>query len=273
MLNFNALQVDGLKEVLQNIASSCDYLQIDFFVVGAVARNIWYVHGGKESSGTNDIDFGVYVSDHKTYNKLKAYLKEQFLYTQSLDNVFGLDTPDGKRIDLLPFGEIAQNGEVVLEGRGMTKIKLDGFEEVYLHGSIKTSIEKEIYKACSIPGIVILKLIAFDDRPNRRIKDIKDISLICKYYPEIETNLIWEENNDLYSEDKSHEEVGLIVLGREIKKIVKPNQNLNERLKAILDKAISGKSRVLELMINDRINETLEEKANILKCIRQGLIE
>ncbi|HMS67287.1 MAG TPA: nucleotidyl transferase AbiEii/AbiGii toxin family protein [Saprospiraceae bacterium] len=271
MITYNALKVDGLKDVLQNIATACDHLNIDFFVVGAVARNIWYVHGGKESRGTQDIDFGVYVPDHETYDDLKNYLTENFKYTQAQDNIFGLDTPEGKGIDLLPFGEIAENDEVVMEGRGMTKIKLDGFKEAYLNGSINTNIEEEAYKACSIPGIVILKLIAYDDRPDRRTKDIKDISLICKYFPDIETNLIWEEHYDLYEEDRSHDEVGYIVLGREMKKIIKDNNGLFERVYDILNKAINGQSGVLELMINDRIQETLDQKVRILECIKEGL--
>jgi len=273
MITYNALQVDGLKEVLQNIAAACDHLDIDFFVVGAVARNIWYVRGGKESSGTSDIDFGVFIPDHKTYGELKNYLIRKFGYSQSQDNVFGLDTTEGKRIDLLPFGEIAIDGEVMMEGSGMTKIKLDGFQEAYLFGSIDTAIEEEAYKACSIPGIVILKLIAYDDRPNRRAKDIKDISLICKYFPDIETNLIWEEHNELYEEDRNHEEVGLMVLGREMKKIIKDNQDLKGRISDILEKAIDGESGVLELMISDPRKETLEQKASILKCIRRGLAD
>lgn len=273
MITYDALQVEGLKDVLQNIATACTHLDIDFFVVGAIARNMWYAHGGKEPSGTRDIDFGVFVADHDVYNELKNYLEERYEYKMSVDNAFGLDTPDGKRIDLLPFGQIANNGEVIIRGSGVTRIKLDGFNEVYQYGSVDTKVENDAYKACSIAGIVILKLIAYDDRPDRRIKDIKDISRICQNYPEIETNLIWEEHNDLYEDNLSHKDVGLIVLGREMRRIIKHNQNLINRLNTILTNAIEENSVILELMITDKNLETLDQKAHMLQCIKRGLNE
>ncbi|MFT6338544.1 MAG: putative nucleotidyltransferase [Saprospiraceae bacterium] len=129
MISYNALQVDGLKDVLETIAIACNTLGIDFFVVGAVARNIWYANSKKELRGTKDIDFGVYVPDKETYEQLKAYLIKQYQYTQDKENAFCLITPDGKGIDLMPFGKIANDGEVMIEGSGMTTLKLDGFEE------------------------------------------------------------------------------------------------------------------------------------------------
>jgi len=273
MISYNALNVDGLKEVLQTIASACNKLDIDFFLVGAVARNIWYAKGDKDAGGTRDIDFGVYVPDQETYKQLKAYLIDENKYTQARDNVFGLDTPDGKRIDLLPFGEIAHDGYLTMEGRGMTSIRLDGFEEVYMNGSILAEIEEDSYRACSIAGIVILKLIAYDDRPDRRIKDIDDISRICQHYPDIETNVIWEDHNELYSDELEHDEVAMIVLGRQMKEIMKDNQALSERIVGIIDKALNEESDVVDRMINDRIKETWEAKASIFKYIRRGIVE
>jgi len=271
MINYNALKVDGLKDVLEAIATACKQLDIDFFLVGAVARNIWYANSSKQLRGTEDIDFGIYVPDQETYKKLKDYLIKNYNYTYANDNAFGLNTPDGKRIDLLPFGEIANGGEVIMEGRGMTRIKLDGFEEAYKDGSVKTIIENETYKSCSIPGIVILKLIAYDDRPDRRIKDIKDIVQICIHFPEIEREIIWTEHNDLNNGDISHDDLSLIVLGRLMKKIMASNEMLTKRIIHIINQAINGDSGILEHMIVDRMTETLDDKAAILKLIKRGI--
>lgn len=273
MINYDALKVDGLKDVLEAIATACSQLDIDFFLVGAVARNIWYANSNKKIRGTEDIDFGIYVPDQKTYNKLKNHLIQKYDYIQAYDNVFGLNTPDGKRIDLLPFGEIANDGEVIMEGKGMTRIKLDGFEEAYKDGSVKTKIENETYKSCSIPGIVILKLIAYDDRPDRRIKDIKDIVQICVHFPEIEREIIWTEHNDLNNREISHDEISLIVLGRLMKKIMASNAALTQRIIHIIDGALNGDSDIVEHMIVDRMTETLDDKAAILELIKRGITE
>jgi len=273
MITYNALEVEGLKDVLETIGTACNHLTIDFFIVGALARNIWYANSNIELRGTEDIDFGVYVSDVKTYEKLKALLIGNYEYIQAQGNAFCLLTPDGKGIDLMPFGEIAKDGEVMIEGSGMTTLKLHGFKEAYKEGSIDTQIEDKVYKSCSIPGIVVLKLIAYDDRPDRRVKDIKDITSICAHYADIESDMIWEEHSDLYGDDKSHNQVGLIVLGRMMRKIIQSNKNLTARIIQILDNAIEGKSNILEHMITDRMEETLDDKAEILKLIKQGLIE
>ena len=39
-ISYEALRVDGLKGVLKDIRAACRALKIDFFIVGAVARNI-----------------------------------------------------------------------------------------------------------------------------------------------------------------------------------------------------------------------------------------
>lgn len=273
MISYNALEVEGLKDVLEKVATACTHLNIDFFIVGALARNIWYANSKTELRGTKDIDFGVYVAHIKRYTELKNYLIKEHQYIQAEGNAFCLITPDGKGIDLMPFGVIAEDGEVIIEGSGMTTLRLDGFEEAFKEGSIETQIEDKVYKACSIPAIVALKLIAYDDRPNRRVKDIKDITSIATHYTDIEENMIWEEHSDLYGGELEHQEIGLIVLGRMMKRIIENNQELTTRVIRIIDKALAYESDILEHMITDTMTETLDEKAAILQLIKQGLTE
>jgi len=114
MISYNVLEIEGLKEVLETIGTACNYLEIDFFLVGAVARNIWYANSNLELRGTKDIDFGVYVPDVKTYEQLKLFLIENHQYIQANENAFCLLTPDGKGIDLMPFGDIAQDKSIAI---------------------------------------------------------------------------------------------------------------------------------------------------------------
>jgi predicted nucleotidyltransferase len=182
-----------------------------------------------------------------------------------------LITPENKQIDLLPFGEIEQDSEVSIEGIGLTSIKLDGFKEVFERGTINVQIGEDIYKSCSIPGILILKMIAYDDRPGRRGKDVEDFDAICQHYPTLEDDKIWMNHSDLYDGDLEHFDVGMIVLGREISRMISENDKLRRRVVEILNKAIRLKSNFTPIMIKDSERETVAHKRQILQNILRGL--
>lgn len=272
-INYDALAIDGLKKVFIQISETCKELEIDFFIIGAIARNIWYVSNNENSRGTKDIDFGVYISDIKKYNQLRAELKSKYGYKESIENAFCLITQDDKQIDLLPFGEIEKEGQVIIEGKGLTKVNLDGFKEAFEFGVNEVEIGDEKYKACSIPGVMILKLIAYDDRPTRRIKDIVDINSICLNYPSLEADFIWGNHFDLYGGDLEHDEIGVIVLGREMKKLINNNSDLEERIINIMDKAIDQKSHLLSLMIQNSVEESIADKKNLMEKLKLGFTE
>lgn len=270
---YDALAVEGLKQPLEEISTACKALEINFFIVGAVARNIWLTTNDESPSGTKDVDFGVFVPDVSTYNKLKKSLVEGYDYTQSRENGFCLFTPEGIQVDLLPFGEIEEDKEVVIEGVGLTSIQLDGFKEVFEKGTVEVAIGEEIYKSCSIAGIVILKMIAYDDRPDRRLKDIEDIDSICHNYPTLEDDHIWLKHNDLYDSELEHFEIGMIVLGREMKMLMTDNEILRNRIIQIIDKAIELDSNVIKHMIKNPSEETIDMKRSVLEHIKRGLTD
>lgn len=270
---YDALQVEGLKEVLAQVSSACDELGIHFFIVGAIARNIWLAAHDERPMGTKDIDFAVYIPGKKEYLLLKEKLQVDYRYHASTENNYCMLTPEGRPIDLLPFGEIEEEGQVLIEGRGLSRISLEGFSEVHRYGLKQVSLGNEAYAVCTIPSVIILKLIAYDDRPEHRIKDVKDIDSICKSYPYLEQEYIWSEHFDLYAGNRSHEEVAMIVLGREILKIAAANDHLCQRLIRILREAIEGKSRLMNYMISNSEHEHLIQKQAILQKIVEGMTE
>jgi predicted nucleotidyltransferase len=115
-------------------------------------------------------------------------------------------------------------------------------------------------------------MIAFDDRPDQRIKDIKDINSILTFYPQLESEMIWGDHFDLYEDDRRHDEVSMIVLGRQIKKIVAANLSLRDRIIRIIDKAINQESHFLSHMIETADDETLQSKAQLLINLKKGII-
>lgn len=270
-ISYEALKVEGLKEVLIQISDACLRTGIDFFIVGAVARNFWLAENQKETSGTRDVDIAVFIPDKDAYHHLQGALMEKYAWNSS-GNAFCMLTPEGIVVDLLPFGAITERDQVIVDEVGLAKINLVGFNEVFEMGLTEIHIGEETYKACSIPAMVILKMIAFDDRPERRIKDVKDIASICRYYPDIETDLIWSDHFDLYEDTLEHDEVAMIVLGREMSKVIAANAALRDRIRSIIDTALEGRSQFLVHMIDDVEQETLEMKSKCLQHIKQGLL-
>lgn len=271
-ITYDLLKDESLKSILTNVVSVCKELQIEYFILGATARNIWYAAGDESPENTKDVDFALYVVHSDDYTNLKRKLILEFNYVQSTQNEYCLITPQGRQVDLLPFSETKKQNLKILDAVGIATMNFDGFKEAYKFGVQQTVIDSETYNVCSIPAIVVLKLIAFDDRPEHRIKDVKDINSICNHYHSIEDNYIWTEYNDLYSDNLSHQDVAIIALGKEMKKILNSNKKLQLRIIEILDKALTQQSKLLQYMIEDLSSETIEMKAGIIKLIKLGVV-
>lgn len=270
---YEALGNKHLKDIISDTIDASNELGIEFFGVGALARNIWFLENNLTPRGTKDVDFGVYIPNADMYSKLKLKLINEYNYTSSSGNTFCLISPNGIAVDFLPFGEIENQGKVLIDGKGLTTIKLDGFKEVFEKGIKTVEIETQHINICTIPAVVLLKLIAFDDRPEHRIKDPLDIAAIIKEFPNIESDLLWEEYNHLYDKDLdlSHDEIGTVVIGSEIGKLICHNRQLLNRVLKILQDGFKIKSPLAERMIVDTLEETIEQKQHLLKLLEKGI--
>lgn len=270
---YEALGNPYLRNIIADTMEAAQELGIEFFGVGALARNIWYAENDLAPRGTKDVDFGVYIPDFDTYSALKSKLIQDYQYLQPKENEFRLISSDNVPVDFLPFGEIESQGKTLIDGKGLTTIKLDGFKEVYDKGVRPVVIGAQTINVCTIPAVVLLKLIAYDDRPEHRINDPFDIASIMEEFPHIESDLLWDEYSHLYDQNISHEEIGTIVLGSEVGKLICQNQALLDRVLRIVQDGIDLTSSLAERMIIDHVNETVGQKQGLLRLFKQGIEE
>lgn len=156
----------------------------------------------------------------------------------------------------------------------MTSISVNGFKEVYQAGTADvTMLPAHSFKAATLPAIVLLKLIAYDDRPEQRLKDAGDIAGILLNYFELQSDLIYDHHYDLFEkEERGLEQIAAIVVGREIKKICADNAQLKERIERIVAGEIDKNynSQFLRAMVRET-KKTLEEMNDLMKHLREGI--
>jgi predicted nucleotidyltransferase len=278
-ISFKELRQEAkISHMLTALENGLDKFNIDFYLVGAVARDVWMtaINDIPPSRVTGDIDFAVFINDGGTYDSLKEYLINVEGFTPYKGNAFVLGWKGFIWVDLLPFGEIEGKGsKVTVEGSGLTSVSVPGFKEIYQSGLPQAELEgKHTFKFCTLPGIVILKLIAYQDRPEIRRDDIKDISKILQHFFEMYADEIFENHNDLFGGDVNLLHIASRVMGRDMAKIARVNDELFQRIKALLEKntkdaAASELSRIMA----EFFQNTLEENVLVLREILIGFTE
>jgi predicted nucleotidyltransferase len=237
-MSLKEIREGELKDVFSAIEQAFKAIGIDFYIIGAIARDVWYAKGNKSFRRTKDVDFAVMVGSQEEYLALRKYLKEHYNFQDTKQNAFVMFAPGNILVDILPFGEIEINDAIDFKGQGLTSIKVNGFSEVYQSGT--TTIELltgHNFKIATLPSIVLLKLIAFDDRPEHRTKDARDIANIIDHFFDLQADLIYETHVDLFEDENDQrtlQDISAIVIGREIKQICAGNNSLLERVQNIL---------------------------------------
>lgn len=276
-INFKQLrQRPDFLEMLAALERGFAAFNVDFYLVGAVARDVWMtaIHEIPPNRITRDIDFAVFIEDKGTYESLKRYLIEIEHFQPSKENNFVLLWQGRMQVDLLPFGNIEdENAKVSLEGTGLTSLNMPGFKEIYESGLPEVELNGEHrFKFCTLPGIVILKLIAWEDRPEIRRDDLKDILTILTHFFEMHTDQIYEHHSDLFGDDDfGLDLIAARVMGREMKKIAIRNKKLYERLTNLLEKNTVdvNTSEIGKIMAN-WANTTVAESLKPLVEIQLG---
>jgi len=263
-------------EVLTLVAEAANSLNIDFFVIGASARDIIMklIYGIANYRKTNDIDFSVRVLNWVDYNKLKVKLLQNGFSTSKIIHKISYKSIQG--IDIIPFGKISIDSKsIVWPDQQKKEMSVLGFEECFADSvSIIININPQIIiKVASARGLAIMKLISWKDGFPSRTRDANDILFIIKNYLTAgNEKRLFDENNDLIDDDFDFVLTGATLLGRDISNLA--NQTTLSFLKDLLDNEIKfGVDSKLIMDMNNAeilldIDKYDSNKKHLLKLIK-----
>lgn len=276
-ITFQQLRQGNLGELFAVLETELVAQDIDFYLIGAIARDIWLtaLHDIEPGRITRDLDLAVLLANEEQYHQLRDRLIGTGRFVARRDNAYTLIFEDGRPVDLLPFGALSMEQSVSVAGQGLTTIWVDGFQEVYEAGTESVEIDNQAFRVCTLAGIVLLKFIAYDDRPEHRSKDILDIGAILRHYFDIVEDDIYQNHNDLFSDDEFDITLTAArVMGRQMAPIVALSEALHQRIERIIDHQINldEQSPVAELLVRDG-RWSVSYALNLLRQLRRGMGE
>lgn len=226
---------------------------IDYYIVGAFARDIQFQTKQPDSNfrKTNDVDLAVCISHEDRYNEVMDALVATGSFVRDEIEIIKLHYHLGIEVDLIPFGEIEdEKRDVKLTKPKVFTLQMPGFREA---ASFTEEIKSGnlILKTCPIEGLVMLKLISWDDKP-KRTHDLTDIDNIIDAYFDWNSDEVYEFHNDIFNnydgvEPGTWEKViSAHVIGRKMKPLLADSKSLFDRINQILEKRQNPKWRALQ---------------------------
>jgi predicted nucleotidyltransferase len=217
----DSLTVSALKQI-QQIAL---HEHIPFFIVGATARDILLetAHGFEPKRATADIDIAVALESWTQFDFIKQALVQSYDFKPARKTE-RLLFQDILPVDFIPFGGVTEsNNHISWPPDRSFKMSVIGFEECYRHSiPVKMADNPDlVIQVVSLPGLALLKLISWNDNPERRRRDAPDLFFIIQNYLDAgNLERFFEEAADLVADiEYDHELASALMLGRDISKI------------------------------------------------------
>lgn len=270
---YKELAIPYFKEVFNIIDEVMIKLNVPYYLIGASAIALELLKEGiKPSRGTKDIDFAIMISSIKDFEIIVEEL-EKYGFNK-VEAPWTLYHPKyNVAIDLLPFGEIEENFTINFNER-YTDLHVLGFREV-LKDVSTVEIEDKSVQIPTLPGMVILKFIAWSDRPEERGSDLYDILRIIEHYFELEYDEIIENHNDTFPEENFDRlKIAARVLGRKTSKFLNVSEAIKERIQSTIDKnTISPETSEIAKQWIQNKDWDLEYAHMLLEELKKGLFE
>lgn len=272
------------REILVRFRRIAEDQGVPFLLVGAAVQQLILVNHFNITPRrkTYDLDFGVMLPDWDCYVHLAWALKTSGGFEQNIlrPHEFRYGQEKGNWIDIIPFGPIGQNNAIAWPPERASIMNIIGYEDVF-RAAVEIDFGQDMcIKSASLPGIVLLKLFAWNDRPERE-KDLVDIWLLMENYflaGEVADKL-HTKHSDLLNlpAEKFENLVGARILGRDLVGLC--SHSTYEALRELLDRECEKGDRSKILLEFERgaasreVNEPFDHVNACWKEFVKGCLE
>jgi len=162
---------------LRVLQSHCRALDAELVVIGAIA---YQVHFPAESRHTGDIDFAVAL-DLDEFAELERRLLADG-WVQFANREHRWRSAQGTILDLIPAGPKLREAKQITWPISQFTMSPIGFDHVFATAQPVRFAPDLTLKVISRTALMLLKIVAFMDDPQRRAKDLDDIrGLLVQY--------------------------------------------------------------------------------------------
>lgn len=231
-----------LKDLLKELSGFFGGVNVDFYVIGATARDIILsnLHDLVPERKTDDLDIAIAISDWSQFQSIEENLPKIEGFAKSKEQKQRFIYKRIYVIDIVPFGDVAEDdGNIYWPPDETIAMSVWGFPEM-ANSTISVEIDGEFsIQIASLPGLFILKLAAWKDRHLSGSKDAYDMALLLTNYLDINIERAVKEHYDLYEMDEFDKVIaGAQLMVRDVKLLIRYNEKTSEYLRGILIKEI-----------------------------------
>lgn len=271
MPTFEELDWGIAEDIFQKVDGACRKVGVDFYLIGAQAVNFNLMNSKiLPMRATKDFDFAVLVPHMDDYEKLMSLLvQEGFKRTNEPYRLVYLK--NDCIVDLLPFGAVEKNGKVSFSAS--FQLSVVGLREIKEWANEHT-IQGTTYSISPTEGLFLLKLLSFDERPERT-KDLDDIMAILSRYFDLNFDRYFEsppEMIDDLSVKNFDLEAGACMLGKDLKEILVHSPALLQIVSEIFENELSDQpGKIGKYSVEKNYFDTWEGFKRVFSLVHQHM--
>ena len=219
----------------------------EYMLVGAMARDLrlTYAHGIAIARGTADIDLALAVRGWHEFREIRKQLvaSGRFTETSALQRMRHVS---GTPLDIVPYGENIEGPGSRIEWPPDCDVRsrVIGYREARAAAEIVRLPNNVEIHVATLPGLLILKLFAFEDRA-REVprKDAEDIHFILRNYTDAgnRDRLFTEYQDLLENPDFDYGPAGAHIAGRDVREVLAAAPGILDQLLALLTRELDGR--------------------------------
>lgn len=265
----------ALSDAIQEVHAVAESLGIKAVLVGALVMEFTteFRPGYPPYKNTNDADFALYVHDWASFEQMRsALLAKGYIQHPKIEHRL---MKGAVVVDLIPYGEISPEGKLKWP-KSDFEMNVVGFPEVCAAVASEVRPGLPRIPVIQIPGFIILKMFAFQDRHARQDPKHRNDAEHVKYWLDNYAMISAEDGRrfDVAREqgwmDIDANDAGAAILGLEAAKVASPAAR--EAVEKFLKESAQPFSPFIEAVLHPRsVMATPEETSAQSKEIQGRL--